>query len=137
MLKLLQGFKDFILRGNVIDLSVGIVVGAAFTGLVDSFTSSWIKPLLQIFGANTDKKQVGGSFHFAGSDFPWSTFVNGLITFLITAAVLYFFVVLPVNKFANLRKKDTPEEVAEEIALLREIRDALRERGVPAQRGSE
>src|SRR5689334_17298433 len=103
MLKTPRGFKDFVLRGNVIDLSVGIVIGAAFTALVSSFTDSLIKPLLQLFGAS--KEQVGGSFHIRSVNFPYSDFINGLITFVITAAVLYFFVVTPVNRFAERRKK--------------------------------
>ena len=127
MLKTLQGFKDFVLRGNVIDLSVGIVIGAAFTALVSSFTTAFIEPLLQLFGATEDK--IGGSFSIRSVPFPYSTFINGIITFLITAAVLYFLVVTPMNKLAERRRKGVEPEPAapsEEILLLREIRDALR-----------
>lgn len=150
MLKTLRGFKDFILRGNVVDLSVGIVIGAAFTALVSSFTNSFIEPLLQLFGAKEAPKAeaadaadgaaeaaagapaenvIGGKFTINGVDFPWSTFVNGVITFLITAAVLYFLVVTPMNKLAERRKKGVepePEATSEEILLLREIRDSLK-----------
>lgn len=136
MLKTLRGFKDFILRGNVVDLSVGIVVGAAFTALVGSFTAAFIEPLLQLFGAEGD--QIGGKFTINKVDFPWSAFVNGIITFLITAAVLYFLVVMPMNRFAERRRKGIEPEPAapsEEILLLREIRDALAAGGtVPASR---
>jgi len=124
---LLQGFKDFILRGNVVDLSVGIVVGAAFTALVESFTTAFINPLLQLFGAT--KERPGGGFDIGSVHFPVNTFINGVIAFLITAAVLYFLVVTPMNKLAERRRKGTePESEApsEEILLLREIRDALR-----------
>ncbi|HEY7225249.1 MAG TPA: MscL family protein [Micromonosporaceae bacterium] len=127
MLNTLRGFKDFILRGNVIDLSVGIVVGAAFTALVGSFTEAFIKPLLQLFGANG--KLPGGAFTINGSTFDWSLFANGLITFAITAAVLYFLVVMPMNKLAERRMKGiepAPAVPSEEVILLREIRDALR-----------
>jgi large conductance mechanosensitive channel len=126
MLSTVRGFKDFVLRGNVIDLSVGIVIGAAFTALVTSFTTAFIKPLLQLFHANG--QTTGGSFTINGSAFDWSLFVNGMFTFLITAAVLYFFVVLPMNKLAERRKRGVepePEAPSEEIILLREIRDAL------------
>ncbi len=126
MLNTLRGFKDFILRGNVVDLAVGIVIGAAFTALVGSFTGAFIEPTLQLFGAN--KEKVGGSFTINDVDFPWSTFVNGIITFVITAAVLYFFVVTPMNKLAERRKKGIepePKAPSEEVILLREIRDAL------------
>ena len=92
MLKTLQGFKDFIMRGNVIDLAVGIVIGAAFTALVGTFTTAFIQPLLKLFGG---ERRAPGRDRFASarSTFPWSTFVNGIITFVITAAVLYFLVV--------------------------------------------
>src|SRR5262249_36816497 len=134
--KTLRGFKDFILRGNVVDLSVGIVIGAAFTALVGSFTAAFVNPLLQLFGAS--ENELGGKFRINGVDFPWSTFVNGMITFVITAAVLYFLVVTPMNKLAERRKKGVEPEPAapsEEIILLREIRDALKGRSsVPETR---
>jgi len=134
---LLQGFKNFILRGNVVDLSVGIVIGAAFTALVESFTAAFINPLLQLFGATEERP--GGGFHIGSVLFPVNTFVNGVITFLLTAAVLYFLVVTPMNKLAKLRNKGAePESEApsEEVLLLREIRDALRANAgaVPASR---
>jgi large conductance mechanosensitive channel len=136
MLKTLRGFKDFILRGNVVDLSVGIVIGAAFTALVSSFTEAFVKPLLQLFGAGEDK--IGGQFTINGVPFSYSTFINGIVTFVITAAVLYFLVVTPMNKLAERRKKGVEPEPAapsEEILLLREIRDALKAgRPVPSTR---
>jgi large conductance mechanosensitive channel len=125
MLKLLQGFKDFILRGNVIDLAVGIVIGAAFTALVASFTDSFIKPLIQLFGGG-DK--VGGTFHLRHSEFNWGAFLTALITFTITAAVLYFLVVTPMNRLAERRKRGVepePEAPSDEVRLLTEIRDLL------------
>lgn len=134
---LLKGFKDFILRGNVVDLSVGIVIGAAFTALVESFTTAFINPLLQLFGATEERP--GGGFPIGSVYFPVNTFINGVITFLITAAVLYFLVVTPMNKLAELRRKGVEPEPAapsEEVLLLREIRDALQAGGsaVPASR---
>jgi large conductance mechanosensitive channel len=139
MLNTLRGFKDFVLRGNVIDLAVGIVIGAAFTALVGSFTESFIKPLLQVFGAADNK--TGGQFTVNHTVFPYSTFINGVITFVITAAVLYFLVVAPMNALNERRKRgqakapETPP--TEEILLLREIRDALQAgTTVPASRTS-
>jgi large conductance mechanosensitive channel len=136
MLNTLRGFKDFILRGNVVDLAVGIVIGAAFTALVGSFTAAFINPLLQLFGAT--KERPGGGFHVGSVEFPVNTFVNGIITFVITAAVLYFLVVTPMNKLAERRTKGIepePKAPSEEIILLREIRDALTTAGpVPATR---
>jgi large conductance mechanosensitive channel len=137
MIKTFQGFKDFIMRGNVIDLAVGIVIGASFTALVTAFTTAFIQPLLKLFGADQETQEEGGQFRVMGVVFPWSTFVNGLITFLITAAVLYFLVVLPTNKLAERRKRGEepePKAPSEEIILLTEIRDALVGGAVPRQR---
>ncbi|HLT11114.1 MAG TPA: large conductance mechanosensitive channel protein MscL [Micromonosporaceae bacterium] len=138
MLKTLQGFKDFIMRGNVVDLAVGIVIGASFTALVESFTTAFIEPLLNAVGANEGIADENlGTFLFLGVRWPWATFVNGLVTFLITAAVLYFLVVLPMNKLAERRKKGEepePQAPSEEVILLTEIRDALVNGGVPRQR---
>jgi large conductance mechanosensitive channel len=137
MLSTLRGFKDFILRGNVIELAVGIVIGAAFTALVGSFTTAFIEPMLKLFGASENR--AGGQFTVGSTPFPYSTFINGVITFLITAGVLYFLVVTPMNKLNERRKKgkapapDAPP--SEEVLLLREIRDALKAGGtVPATR---
>jgi large conductance mechanosensitive channel len=126
MLKTLQGFKDFILRGNVIDLAVGIVIGAAFTALVTSFTSSFIEPLIKLPGGGLGDD--AGKWDIGGQSFLWARFLNGLITFVMTAAVLYFFVVLPMNKLAQRRKEGKepePQAPSEEVRLLTEIRDAL------------
>jgi large conductance mechanosensitive channel len=131
MIKLLQGFKDFIMRGNVVDLAVGIVVGAAFATLVGSFTNAFINPLLKVVGGGG---AGGGSFTIRGVKFPYSDFINGLFAFVITAAVLYFLVVTPMNLLAERRKKGIePESQApsEEVLLLTEIRDALTSGAIP------
>ena len=139
MIKTMQGFKDFVLRGNVVDLAVGIVIGAAFTALVGTFTAAFIQPTLQLFGANAQEGIVGGTFRINGVVFPWNVFVNGIITFVITAAVLYFLVVVPMNRLAERRKRGEepePKAPSEEIKLLTEIRDALRGPAVPEQRAT-
>ncbi|HWG97953.1 MAG TPA: large conductance mechanosensitive channel protein MscL [Pilimelia sp.] len=123
---MLKGFRDFIMRGNVVDLAVGIVIGAAFTGLVTQFTGSFLKPLIQLAGGGGE---LAGVVKVNGVPFDWAAFVNALITFLLTAAVLYFVVVFPMNKLAERRKRgQAPEPAApsEEVRLLTEIRDALR-----------
>jgi large conductance mechanosensitive channel len=138
MLKTLQGFKDFIMRGNVVDLAVGIVIGASFTALVGAFTSAFIEPTLQLVGADSNK--VGGAWMVGSVAFSWSAFVNGLITFVITAAVLYFLVVLPMNKLAVRRKKGEepePKAPSEEVILLMEIRDVLVNGSLPSQRRAD
>jgi large conductance mechanosensitive channel len=124
--KMLQGFKDFIMRGNVVDLAVGVVIGAAFTGVVTGFTNGFIKPLIQLMGGGSGVDK--GSFTINGVRFDWATFINSLITFLITAAVLYFFVVMPLNILAERRRRGEeppPKAPAEDIVLLTQIRDAL------------
>jgi large conductance mechanosensitive channel len=124
---MLKGFKDFIMRGNVVDLAVGIVIGAAFTSVVTAFTNSFIKPLIQLIGGGTGTS-AGVWQPRKGVIFDYSTFINSIITFLITAAVLYFLVVYPLNLLAERRKRGEeppPEAPSEEVKLLTDIRDAL------------
>ena len=93
---MLREFRSFILRGNVVDLAVGIVIGAAFATLVAQFTESFISPILALPGDKADFSKH--SFKLAGSIFHYGTFINAIITFLITAAALFFLVVKPVNR---------------------------------------
>jgi large conductance mechanosensitive channel len=130
---MLKGFKDFIMRGNVVDLAVGVVIGAAFTAVVTGFTNSFLKPLIQVFGGGGE---LGGFWMINGVRFDWAAFLNSVITFLITAAVVYFLVVYPLNKLAERRKsgeEPPPAAPSEEVKLLTEIRDAL----VGAQAGGD
>lgn len=129
---MIQGFKDFLLRGNIVDLAVAVVIGTAFTALVTKFTESFINPLIASTGS-TDAG-MGLGFSIRGGAAKSATFidiggfVNGVITFVITAAVVYFFVVVPMKKVNERRaqgKEPEPEGPSEDIALLREIRDAL------------
>jgi len=123
---MLRGFKDFIMRGNVVDLAVGIVIGAAFTGVVTTFTTSFVKPLIKVFTGGDPVEN--GTFKINGVTFDWAAFVNVIIAFLITAAVVYFFVVMPMNRLAERRargEEPKPQAPSEEVLLLREIRDAL------------
>jgi large conductance mechanosensitive channel len=124
---MLKGFKDFIMRGNVVDLAVGIVIGAAFTAVVSGFTKSFLEPLIKWLGGGSG---VGAGVWSPekGIDFTYAAFINSVITFLLTAAVLYFLVVFPLNKLAERRKRGEeppPAAPSEEIQLLTEIRDAL------------
>ncbi|GJF29312.1 large-conductance mechanosensitive channel [Kitasatospora sp. NE20-6] len=92
-----KGFRDFLMRGNVIDLAVGVVIGAAFTGVVTGFVSAFLTPLVGVaVGAAGD---FGGKkAHLGGVEFPYGQFLNAMMAFVLTAAVLYFCVVLPVTK---------------------------------------
>ena len=123
-----KGFKDFITRGNVIDLAVGIVIGAAFGAVVNQLTKSFLEPLIRvIFGGGA----TGGSFTVRGQVFDYGSFINQVITFLITAAAVYYIVVVPMNKMIERRKARTgapAEDPSDEIRLLTEIRDHLARR---------
>lgn len=125
---MIKGFRDFIMRGNVIDLAIAVVIGAAFGGIVTQLTKSFIEPLIKLMGGGGVH---GGAFIVNGVSFDWGAFINAVINFLIVAAVLYFFVVTPMNKIMARRKKDevvAPAAVIvpEDIALLKEIRDLLK-----------
>ncbi|GIF41941.1 large conductance mechanosensitive channel [Actinoplanes xinjiangensis] len=126
MSKMFQGFKDFIMRGNVVDLAVGVVIGAAFTTVVTSFTNAFLKPLIQLLGGGEGLN--AGTWKVRGVLFDYASFVNAVITFLLTAAVLYFLVVFPLNRLAERRRRGEeppPKAPSEEVKLLTEIRDAL------------
>ncbi|MFZ2382979.1 MAG: large conductance mechanosensitive channel protein MscL [Candidatus Nanopelagicales bacterium] len=129
---MLKGFRDFIARGNVIDLAVAVVMGVAFTALVSAFTTAFIKPLIGlVFGGGVR----AGVLTIGEQTFDFNLMLNAMITFLITAAVVYFVFVVPMNAYKRRRAKVEEEEkeakeadTAEEIGLLREIRDELRNR---------
>ncbi|MFI2753310.1 large conductance mechanosensitive channel protein MscL [Cellulomonas sp. P22] len=124
MKNILSGFKDFISRGNVIELAIAVVIGTAFTQVVKAVVEGLISPLIAaIFGGTTLAKD----WTYRGFEF--GAVIDALILFLVTAAVVYFLIVVPLNRLAELRRKD-PEapdapSVSEDTALLREIRDLL------------
>jgi large conductance mechanosensitive channel len=124
---MLKGFKEFILRGNVIDLAIAVVVGAAFTGIVTQLTKSFIQPLLQVFAGGGIH---GGAFIIRGVAFDWAAFINAIINFLIVAAAMYFLIVLPMNRIMARRHQQeglsAPAPEPEDLLLLREIRDLLK-----------
>jgi large conductance mechanosensitive channel len=129
--RVLTGFKDFLLRGNVVDLAVAVVIGAAFTAVVNSFADSFLTPLINIVGGGG---QLGGTFAIAGQTFTWGAFVSQLITFSVTAAVVYFVVMLPMHRlFDRLARGEEPHPVGPtQLELLVEIRDLLRaQQGLP------
>jgi large conductance mechanosensitive channel len=100
---MLSGFKQFILRGNVIDMSVGVVVGAAFAALVSAFTKDLLTPLIAAFVGKRDFSAIG--FTMNGSTFAIGDFINAAVSFLLIAAAVYFFVVTPVNMLLTRVKK--------------------------------
>ncbi len=120
---MLKGFKDFIMRGNIVDLAVAVAIGVAFTAVVAAMTKAVIEPLINlVLGGGVD----GGKYTVNGQVFDLGLLINALITFVITAAVIYFVVVVPVNKAKARYAKPAEEEPAEtEIDLLKQIRDSL------------
>jgi large conductance mechanosensitive channel len=121
---MLKGFKEFLSRGNIVDLSVAVVIGTAFTALVTKFTESIITPLINRIGVNqkTDvgilRVDIGG-----GNTIDFNIVLSAAINFILVAAVVYFLVVLPYNR---LRKQGEVEQADDaQIVLLTEIRDLL------------
>ena len=132
---MIKGFKDFILRGNVIDLAVAVVIGAAFTALVTAFTANLIQPVLNAFGG----VETGSIGFYINPSKPESyvnisAILNAIITFLITALVVYFVFVAPMKKISDLaaRKKVPVKADPTEVELLIQIRDLLESRGASA-----
>ncbi len=124
---MLKGFRDFIMRGNVIELAVAVAIGTAFTVLVNQFGDSFIKPLVGLIGGGGLE---GGTFTINGQVFDWAGFINAVIFFVLTAAVIYFAVVAPYNAFEERRKRGQgpvdPPAPPDDVVLLTEIRDLLR-----------
>jgi len=129
---MLKGFKDFLMRGNVVDLAVAVVIGTAFTAIVTAFTTSIIKPMINVLGG-AETKGLGFSLRTATPQLEESTFIdlssliNAIINFAIVAAVVYFVLVLPIKKIQERRKKGEEAGPAEptDVELLIEIRDLL------------
>ena len=103
----MDGFKKFLLRGNVVDLAVAVVIGAAFGALVTAFTASFITPLLAAIAGKADFSKLYFTVHH--SKFTYGLFINAVVAFIIIATVIYFFVVAPVNSLMQ-RFKPTPDE---------------------------
>ncbi len=113
-----KGFRDFIARGNVLDLAVGIIIGGAFGGIVDSLTKDVITPIIGLLGGQPDFSAVKAGPIAVGN------FVNAIVSFLIKAAGLYFLIVLPFSRYAaKLVAAAAPPSPSE--TYLKEIRDLM------------
>lgn len=120
---MLKGFRDFVARGNVIDLAVGVIIGAAFGGIVDSLVKDLITPLIGLVGGTPDFSALKAGPVNIGN------FINAVIAFLIKAAGLYFLIVLPANRLtAKPAAPPPPPPPSREEVLLGEIRDLLKEK---------
>jgi large conductance mechanosensitive channel protein len=105
--KLLRDFKQFLLRGNVVDLAVAVVVGTAFTAVVKSLVSDLLTPLIAAIFGKANFANL--SFTINGSHFAYGDFINNVITFVSIATVVFFLVVAPVNALMSRRAKEDPE----------------------------
>ena len=106
---MLRGFRQFILRGNVVDMAVGVVIGAAFATVVSAFTKDLLTPFLAALVGKPDFSYIG--FTIRRTPFPVGDFINAAISFLLVAAAVYFFVVVPVNALVSrMRKAPAPAD---------------------------
>ena len=124
---MLKGFKTFIMRGNVVDLAIAVVIGAAFGAVISSFVADILTPLIAAIFGKPNFADLSFTVHH--SVFLYGALINALITFIAIAAAVYFFLVAPLNRMAARRAAGTEavpaDEVAPDIALLTEIRDLL------------
>jgi len=108
---MLKGFREFIMKGNVVDMAVGVVIGVAFGNVVTAMVRDLVTPLIGAFGGTPDFSGI--SFTVNNSEFMVGDFVNSLISFLAVAAVIYFAVVLPMNKMTEKIKSGKTEDPTE------------------------
>lgn len=102
----MRGFKEFLLRGNVVDLAIAVVIGLAFGAVVTAFVKDLVTPLIAAIGGKPDFS--GLTFTINNSKFLYGDFINAVVSFIIIAAVIYFFVVLPMNRLLALRRTGPP-----------------------------
>ncbi|EKF52557.1 large-conductance mechanosensitive channel protein MscL [Lactococcus garvieae] len=122
---MIKEFKEFILRGNVLDLAVGVIIGAAFTAIVTSLVNNLINPLIGLFVQDGALSHM--SVKLAGATFTYGAFLNDVINFLITAFVI-FIIIKTINKLFPKKEVEEAVDPNEELDTLREIRDLLKEK---------
>ncbi len=129
---MLKGFREFIMRGNVVDLAVAVVIGVAFGAVVDALVKDILTPLIAAIAGKHDFSSLTFTIH--SSTFRYGDLINSVVSFLLIAVAIYFFVVAPMNKLAELRARrlvdgqeavDEAEAKAEEVVVLEQIRDLL------------
>ncbi|HEX2308005.1 MAG TPA: large conductance mechanosensitive channel protein MscL [Jatrophihabitantaceae bacterium] len=129
---MIKGFRDFLMRGNVVDLAVAVVIGTAFTAVVSALVADIITPLIAAIAGKHDFGSL--TFTINKSTFKYGAFINAVISFLLIAAAVYFLIVLPMNRMAEIRKarlaaqghvEEEGEAPSDEVLLLTEIRDLL------------
>ena len=125
---MLKGFRDFLMRGNVVDLAVAVVIGAAFGGVVSAFADDFIGGLIGAIGGSPDFGNAGVTVN--DSKIVYGSTITALVNFVIIAAVIYFVVVVPMTRLHRRTARDADAETpapSDEAKLLTEIRDVLRE----------
>ena len=128
---MLKGFRDFVMRGNIVDLAIAVVIGTAFANVVDSLVTAIITPILNALpglSVNGLSFALRGGALAAKTTINISAIISAIIAFVLTAAVVYFVFVVPMTRIQRLRatgQAPEPEAVPEATLLLREIRDAL------------
>ncbi len=128
---MLKGFRDFVTRGNVLDLAVAVVIGTAFTAMVTALVEDILTPFIAAIVGKPDFSQLQWTIN--GSTFKYGSFINAVVSFLLIAAAVYFVVIVPVQKLNELRLRrfaagDAPADAtvpSDELITLREIRDLL------------
>lgn len=124
---MIQGFKDFIMRGNVLDLAVAVVIGTAFAGVVTAVVDGLLNPLIAAIGGQRDLSQVL-AFTINDAEFSIGSVLGALLNFVLVALAIYLMVVVPMNRLAERRRRGVepePAAPAEDVLLLQEIRDLL------------
>jgi len=127
---ILEEFKAFLLRGNVIDLAVAVVIGVAFTAVINSLVEDILTPIIAAIFGQPDF--AGLDFTINDSVFRYGSFLNALITFVLVAAALFLFVVKPYNMYLSRRRRVEEEptiQKTDEVLVLEEIRDLMRTQG--------
>ncbi len=130
---MLKGFKEFVMRGNVVDLAIAVVIGAAFGAIITKLVADIITPLIAAIGGQQDFSKL--KFTINKSTFLYGDFINAVISFVIIAAAIYFLVVMPLNRIAERRAarmstgEPDPDPKPEDVLLLQEIRDLLSAQG--------
>ena len=134
---MIKGFKEFVFRGNVIDLAVAVAVGTALAALVAAVTKALIEPIvgwiLHFFGGSDG---IGGTLTLSeGYEINFALLIGAVITFFVTLAALYFFFVAPMNKYRAMTGQGGVDTRPADVKLLEEIRDLLKEQAKGDQAG--
>lgn len=129
---MLKGFKDFLAQGNAMDLAVAVIIGAAFTQVVTALTDAVLMPLISALVGSPNFDEFA-KVTVNGNEIAFGVLLTAIVNFLLVAAAVYFAIVTPMNKLLALRRHEAEddEETPEDIALLREIRDALANQSRP------